>query len=106
MIVVKVELWPHGDARKAKELTRMAIANDASGDSLYGNYDVVVHNNQQFRKGVWRTGQVKGHDRSISPWYLVRSALDSALPASVRGGVANASLSEERATALFVGSLD
>ena len=38
MLVVKIELWPHGDKSQAKLLGRLDIANDGTGNSSWGNY--------------------------------------------------------------------
>jgi hypothetical protein len=38
MLVIKVELWPHGDAERSKILTYGHIINDGTGDTQYGNY--------------------------------------------------------------------
>jgi hypothetical protein len=42
MLVVKIELWPHGVQSKAKELFRVFIANDCTGTSKAGNYSVAA----------------------------------------------------------------
>lgn len=41
MLIIKIELWPHGDCSRSRELGRVAIANDGSGSLDKGNYKVV-----------------------------------------------------------------
>lgn len=41
MIVVKVELWPHGDASQARELERVSITN-VDGTPTLGEYNVQI----------------------------------------------------------------
>jgi len=38
VIVVKVELHPHGDVTQMTEIARMIIANDGTGTPVRGNY--------------------------------------------------------------------
>lgn len=40
MLVAKVELWPHGSESNKRTMTTLVIANDTTGNSEYGNYDV------------------------------------------------------------------
>ena len=78
MIVVKVELWPGGDRKRAREIGRMTITNDGTSHSpRRGDYGVKL-----MRKGttnrIQRQGDVKGHARqSYSVWVLVKKALDA-----------------------------
>jgi hypothetical protein len=65
MLVVKIELWPHGQEDKAKEIGRMRIAN-IKGDRDIADYQVVMDGQQ---------GQVLGHARSLPVWCLVNRAL-------------------------------
>ena len=39
MIVINVELWPHGDEKKKKSLGTMVIKNDGTGTNDRGNYE-------------------------------------------------------------------
>lgn len=77
MVVVKIELWPHGDESKARPLGVMHIINDGTGTVEAGNYDVELkHAGNYFGKpGNWRTGRVVGYIRSLSPYHLVAMAL-------------------------------
>lgn len=87
MIVVKIELWPQGDASRMHELGRTYIWNDATtGDPARGNYGVAV-----CRRGVFgwpnalnsatRRGEVRDYPRlSYNVWRLIIRALLSAFP--------------------------
>lgn len=76
MLYVRVEIWPYGDRSRARLLQEMTIAN-VGGDYERGNY--LVQASSQDRsltpESVWKTGEVKKHDRSLSPFSLVRAAL-------------------------------
>ena len=43
MIVIQVELWSHGDAKKKKSLGTMVIKNDGTGTNSRGNYQFFLH---------------------------------------------------------------
>lgn len=83
MIVVRVELVPHGIGTPV-ELGRMVIANDATqGNGPLGDYVVKLgrkgqtNSNNVYRKPQ-RVGVVKGHKRlALSVWVLVAKALAS-----------------------------
>lgn len=81
MIVVKIELWPHGLRAKAREIGRVVIANDGSGTAESGNYQVALSHAGIYgdKPGAWKSGTVTGHRRNLSPYHLVRAAIDSAL---------------------------
>ncbi len=86
MIVVKIEVWPLGCENRAKEIGRIEVVNDGtagdgSGDSRYGNYGVALEHalKRRKRKGVWKTGEVSNHLRSLSPYHLVMRALEACL---------------------------
>jgi hypothetical protein len=74
MLVIKVELWPHGFEPGKKELALMHIWNDGLGSHTLGNYG-----GRTFRKGtdkVTRTGKVKDYPRlSLHVWNLVARML-------------------------------
>lgn len=78
MVVVRIEMWPHGDESKAYPLGAVFIANDGTGDASLGNYDVTaVHAGAYFgkRKEPYKTGRVVGFLRKLSPYTLVAKAL-------------------------------
>jgi hypothetical protein len=89
MITVKIELWPHGDEKRAQEIGRMYIAN-VGGTDIRGDYDVAV-----CRRGTdkvpapvdpggpkaTRSGHVKDYPRlAYNVWRLIARALLSAFP--------------------------
>lgn len=73
MIVVKVELWPHGDKDKAVLLGVGSIANLNTGTETTGEYAAVL-----MHKGgrEWKRGKVTGFKRKkLLAWDLVYLAL-------------------------------
>ena len=82
MVVVRIGLWPKGDAEKSRLLGVCKISNDASSrDITVGNYDVALSHAGRYikRKGAWKTGKVTGHRRSLSPYHLVYQAIRTCL---------------------------
>lgn len=87
MLIVKVELWPHGDGDRAQELGRMAIAN-VGGTDTRGDYTVHLGKGDDAAGGdfdgqvglteVEREGDVYNHPRlTESVWSLVAKSLAS-----------------------------
>lgn len=76
MIVVKIELWPHGDASEKRMLGKLYISN-IGGDAQIGNYKVeALHAGIYYgRKGFFKTGRVNGFPRRLSPYRLLCRAL-------------------------------
>jgi hypothetical protein len=89
MIVVKIEMWPKGDASSAREIGRTYIYN-AGGTDKRGDYEVRVCREGSFDpdvqairsgKGFTRTGRVEGYPRlAYNVWRLILRALRSAFP--------------------------
>jgi len=81
MVVVKIELWPLGDEKKAREIGRAEIVNDGTGTTERSNYAVnLLHSGKYYgTPGVWRIGRVEDHRRMLSPYHLVQKALYDAL---------------------------
>jgi len=78
MVVVKIEMWPHGDESKAYPLGKIEIANDGTGDAQSGNYDVTAFHAGIFygkRREPYKTGRVVGFLRRLSPYALLAKAL-------------------------------
>lgn len=78
MVVVKVEIWPHGDESKARPLGVVMISNDGTGDTTKGNYDVVASHAGKYygkRKEPYKKAKVTGFPRTWSPYKLVAWAL-------------------------------
>lgn len=90
MLVVKLELWPGGDASRKREIGRTYI-NNVGGSDKKGNYNVRVMKKGQedtpthevFRNqtGIVRVGSVANYPRlSYNVWRLIIRALKSAFP--------------------------
>jgi hypothetical protein len=62
VIRVTVELIPHGDESRKRELARMEIVNDESGDQATGSYDGVLF--AEYTPLCGRYGRVTGFHRS------------------------------------------
>jgi hypothetical protein len=77
MLVCKLELWPHGDRARARELGCVEIAN-IGGDADYGEYAVKLSKSPEYAKrpGHWRAGAVrKFARRRLGPYDLLLRAL-------------------------------
>lgn len=76
MIVVRIELWPHGNRYQARQLGTARISNDRSSRSRgIGHYKVELT-----RWGdsgtLWRAGRVEDFPRlRLGPWDLLLWAL-------------------------------
>lgn len=81
MIVVSIELWPHGDQAKARPLGVALITNDGTGNKVTGNYNVKLSHSGKYieKPGVYKTGTVKNHRRSLSVYHLAYKALKACL---------------------------
>lgn len=82
MLVVKIELWPHGDEQKKREIGRTYIWNTGEGNVDKGEYAVAVcRRGSKERNNLTRTGLVKNYPRTkYNVWRLVIRALRSAFP--------------------------
>ncbi len=73
MLVVKVELWPHGQESQARTLGTIRIANDGTGTPRRGNYDYAMRGG---RHRMMKTGRITDYARqAYNPWELVRRIL-------------------------------
>jgi hypothetical protein len=81
MLVVRIELWPHGDESRRKIMATGTIINDGSGSSTCGNYLVSFRRvSTAGRLSQPVTGCVSGFPRKRSgPWELLALALQNAL---------------------------
>lgn len=77
MVVVKIELWPHGQQEQARDIGLMMISNDCRGTKDVGSYNVTVSHGGRFwgRDGVWKQGRVHAFRRQLSPYHLIARAL-------------------------------
>ena len=85
MLVVRIELWPHGDASRCKTLATGTIVNDGTGTATRGNYEIVL---KDAVGRSWKTGMVEGFPRKRRlGWDLLACALYSVL--GNRNGLSN-----------------
>jgi hypothetical protein len=82
MLVVRVEVWPGGDADRASEIARVGIAN-TTGTAEDANYDVVALMNRDVDEQVVRS-EVLAHRRSAGWLPLVRRVLTNLLLPDLR----------------------
>lgn len=83
MIVIKIELWPHGDRRRKKNIGTVVIANDGTGTPTRGNYHCVAagRGNRSTRPPCRQFGRVVGFARkSRSAYDLLKLALEAMRP--------------------------
>lgn len=74
MMVVKVEIWPHGEVTEQYEIGRVGIINRGTGTSARADYDVVALVDQETSERLVQ-GQVLDHMRAL-PWQrLVSDAM-------------------------------
>jgi hypothetical protein len=84
MLVIKIEMWPRGDASKARLLGEGRICNEG-GDMKTGNYSVNLLKSPEYAKDgnvgkSWRKGTVSGFPRQkLGPWDLLLRGLVSAI---------------------------
>jgi hypothetical protein len=74
VIVVTIDLWPHGDAAQAVRLGTIQMANDSTGSPSLASYDV----RNWGRKGIplRRYGRVEHFPRrSSTVFHLLKRAL-------------------------------
>lgn len=94
LLVVKIELWPHGDESRARCLGKAAIAlQKISSDGRVGSYRYhllkwgksVSSMMEHPKSNIWREGEVHGHDRiKRGPWDLLFMVLRDAVSSRVK----------------------
>jgi hypothetical protein len=79
MVVVKIELWPHGKKEEARDLGVLMISNDGTGTAGVCSYDVSIGHGGKYwgKPGAWKRGKVHGFRRQLSPYHLLARALDA-----------------------------
>ena len=83
MLIIRVELWPHGSAIGKKEIARMRIYNDGTGQHLVGNYvgetwsgeSTEMLDESQANSKVSRRNIVMDWPRALHVWNLVQQML-------------------------------
>lgn len=83
MIVVKIEIYP-SNQKPPKEIGRISIANDLTGNEEKGNYEIMlrkkeVYENKTVVKEPWLFGKLKNYDRSLSVYHLLFETLKTIL---------------------------
>lgn len=87
MIVVKMEMWPGGDEVRARPIATAVIFNDATGNSVIGNYQYVIGRKGKYDprsllsgRHVLRQGRITGFNRKArKAWELVMLCLAAGL---------------------------
>lgn len=87
MVVVRIELWPHGDQQKSKTIGVMTITNNGTGTGTteFGNYLVSLGHaagapeHLKKKRSCYKIGKLTGFMRSLSPYHLVIRAIKAAL---------------------------
>lgn len=89
MIVVKIEMWPHGRQAAAREIGRTYIYNDG-GSLTSGDYEVRVCRRGKFERsteqitkgeGFTRKARVEKYPRlAFNVWRLIIRSLKKAFP--------------------------
>lgn len=73
MLVVRIEIWPHGDQSRRKTLATGKIANTGTGTLTRGNYRVTL---LDAAGRPWRAGSVENFPRKrLLAWDLLYRAL-------------------------------
>lgn len=76
MIVVRIEVLPHGHADRAEAVAELEVVNDATGTLTHGNYDVTL---ALAERPLAVKARVTGFSRALGAVALVRDALQAAL---------------------------
>ena len=76
MLVITIELWPHGNEKEKKHLGTAWIVNNLKGTLESGDY--VVELSKWGRPNEkWKTGHLVGFPRlKLGPWDLLYRALE------------------------------
>lgn len=77
MIVVKLEMWPHGSEAKKYPLGEVRLTN-VGGDERIGHYEVKLMKSAEYakRQGPWRSGHVLNfHRLKMGPYDLLLRGL-------------------------------
>jgi hypothetical protein len=77
MLVVRIEMWPQGDASRAYGLGVVEIANMGGSDTR-GDYSVRLLKSTRYARspGTWKAGAVRGFPRTrLGPYDLLLRCL-------------------------------
>lgn len=98
MIVVRIEMWPHGDERLKREIGAAMITNQGTGTRDAGNYTVRLMKSAEYARspGVWKRGEVEGFPRlRLGPWDLLYRALHATVASRNRVAGRRPALTDE-----------
>jgi len=74
MLRITIELVPYGKEEFKREIGRVIIANDGTGDYRIGNYEYTLSD-----EAGKITGRLRGHNRLRSVFHLIREVLNKVL---------------------------
>ena len=85
MLMIRVELWPHGSEANKKEISRMRIYNDGHGTIDRGDYigETFVGKTEQALEASYKAKEVSKKNvvyawpRKLHVWNLVSQMLDN-----------------------------
>lgn len=80
MLVVRVEIWPGGDYRKAKTIASMTAGNTTSVLIDDCDYDIYMHEAAYLPCGTpehEERFEIKEHPRKQSVWVLIAEAISN-----------------------------
>jgi len=73
MLVIRIELWPHGDVSRRKTIATGTIVNSGAGTITRGSYRVQL---KDALGRPWKHGTVEGFPRKrLLAWDLLARAL-------------------------------
>lgn len=79
MLVIKIEVWPHGSEYNKKLLGTCKIVNNGNGTKEFGQYDCEFESFQNELRTHLHRSQVKNHERyEESVWVLLMKAIAAA----------------------------
>jgi hypothetical protein len=81
VLVVKLEVWKHGNPSDVEQIGDVRIINEGTGTPERGNYRFEVKYSGAYwgKPGSWKAGRVAGYDRKgVSPYHLVLAVLERA----------------------------
>lgn len=65
--MIKIEMWPHGDESKKRDLAAIAIAN-VGGDSEFGDYGYSISHQIDSKYGAKWEGHAPFANRGVGAW--------------------------------------
>lgn len=77
MLVIRIDLWPHGDATRCKTIATGRVINTGTGTPSRGNYRIEL---RDVLGRLWKSGVVENFPRKrLLAWDLLACALYSVL---------------------------